>query len=130
MPPMKMVHSVDPADEIWKNVGDLSGFQIAGNQILVGIYLRPEKTQSGLYLAQTTRDEDIHQGKSGLCLLKGPSAFLSDDNYDFKSFDVAIGEWIASWVSDGRKIVINKQICRVLEDHHVRLKIPSPDCVF
>jgi hypothetical protein len=130
MPPMKMVHSVDPAKEIWQNVGDLSKFKLAGNQVLVGIYLRPDKTQSGLYLAQTTRDEDMHQGKSGLCLLKGPSAFVSDTNYDFNDFDVEIGEWIASWVSDGRKIIIGKQLCRILEDHHVRLKIPTPDSVF
>jgi len=130
MPPMKMLHSVDPAEEIWKNVGDLSGFKIAGNQILCGVYLRPEKTKSGLYLAETTRDEDRHQGKAVLCLLKGPSAFVSDENYDFKNFDVQIGEWIASWISDGRKIIIGKQECRVIEDHHVRLKIPSPDSVF
>jgi hypothetical protein len=62
--------------------------------------------------------------------MKGPSAFQSDENYDFKGQDVQVGDWVAIFVSDGRKIVVNGQLCRLVEDHHIRMKIPAPDSVF
>jgi co-chaperonin GroES (HSP10) len=130
MPHMPMQHDVDPAKLIWDQIGDLSKFQLYSNQILLGVYKRPEKTKSNLYLPDQTRKEDEYQGKAALVLMKGPSAFQSDENYDFKGQDVQIGDWVAIFVSDGRKIVVNGQLCRLVEDHHIRMKIPAPDSVF
>lgn len=130
MPHMAMEHVTDPADDIRSKIGSLEGFELFGNQVLIGIYMRPEKTKTGVFLAQTSRSEDEHQGKAGLVLMKGPSAFVSDSNYDFNGQDVEVGEWVSIFVSDGRKIVINGQLCRIVEDHHIRLKIPAPDAVF
>jgi co-chaperonin GroES (HSP10) len=130
MPHMPMQHDVDPAKLIWDQIGDLSKFQLYSNQILLGVYKRPEKTKSNLYLPDQTRKEDEYQGKAALVLMKGPSAFQSDENYDFKGQDVQVGDWVAIFVSDGRKIVVNGQLCRLVEDHHIRMKIPAPDSVF
>lgn len=127
---LKMEHEGDPADEIRRAVGDLSGFTIFGNQVLIGIYKRPEKTKSGLFLADSTRTEDEYQGKSGLVLAMGPSAFVSDAHYDFKGQKANIGDWVAIFVSDGRKIVVNGQLCRLVEDQFVRVGIPTPDSVY
>ena len=130
MPAMLMQHDVDPAKEIFDKVGNLDKFKLFGNQLLLGIYKRPEKTKSNLYIADITRGEDEHQGKSAVVLLKGPAAFKSDANYDFHGMDVKIGDWVAIFVSDGRKIMINGQLCRITEDQFIRLKIPAPDVVF
>lgn len=130
MPPMLMSHSEDPAKIIKDKVGDLSKFELFGNQILLGVYMRPNKTKSGIHLSDQTIREDEHQGKAALVLAKGPAAFVSDANYDFKEQNVALGDWVAIFVSDGRKIMINGQLCRIVEDHHIRLKIPAPDAVF
>lgn len=130
MPHMPMDHQGDPAKEILKQVGDLKNFQIFGNHVLIGVYKRPEKTKSGIILSDTTRDEDKAQGKAGLVLKKGPSAFVNDVHYDFHGMDVAVGDWIAIFVSDGRPLVVNGQLCRLVEDQHIRLKIPAPDTVF
>ena len=127
---MAMQHDEDPAAVIRKAVGDLSKFRIMGNQVLVGVYMRPEKTKSGILLADTTRGEDAHQGKACLVLLKGQKAFISDNNYDFGDDDVKPGDWVAIFVSDGRKLVVNGWLCRLIEDTHIRIKIPSPDCVY
>ena len=70
-----MKHTVDPREAILKEVGDLSSVEIFNNQILVAIYIRPEKTSGGIILANQTRDEDKWQGKMGLVLKKGPSAW-------------------------------------------------------
>ena len=139
MPAMLMSHSIDPAKLIRDTVGNLSKFELFGNQILVGVYLRPDKgkeikrndgTVTNLYIPDQTRSEDKHQGKAALVLLKGPSAFVSDEHYDFKGQNVKVGDWISLFVSDGRSIIVNSQLCRIIEDQHIRLKIPAPDVVY
>lgn len=130
MPQMLMSHVDDPAAIIKKQVGDLSKFTIYGNQILLGVYERPAKTKSGLYLSDQTRNEDKYQGKAALVLKKGPTAFVSDANYDFKDQDVQIGDWVAIFISDGRPLIVNGQLCRLVEDQWIRLRIPAPDVVF
>lgn len=136
MPAMQMVHTEDPALKITRDIGDLSNFEIFGTQILLGIYERPEKTKSGLYLSDQTRQEDRYQGKAALVLKKGPKAFVSDHNYDFGTQNVEVGDWVAVFVSDGRQITISnaktgtKVLCRIIEDQYIRLKIPAPDVVF
>jgi co-chaperonin GroES (HSP10) len=130
MPLTKMLHTVDPVREILKKIGDLSKFEVMHNDVLIGIYERPEKTQGGILLTDKTRQEDEYQGKAGLVLKKGPLAFVSDENYDFKGQDVKPGDWVAIWISDGRKIKINDQLCRMVEDRYIRLKIPAPDQVY
>lgn len=131
MPAMEMFHEVDPAQIIKNKIGDLSKFQIMSNQVLIGVYERPQMTKSGIHLADTTRNEDRNQGKAGLVLKKGPKAFVSDTNYTFSEEEnIEEGEWIAIFVSDGRQIVINGQLCRLVEDQYIRLKIPAPDSVF
>jgi co-chaperonin GroES (HSP10) len=125
-----MKHDADPAMAIMKQAGNLDAFELFGNQVLLGVYMRPKVTKSGIHLADQTLKEDEHQGKAGLVLKKGPAAFVSDDNYDFRGQDVQVGEWVAIFISDGRKIAINGQLCRLVEDHHIRLKIPAPDVVF
>lgn len=130
MPQMAMVHDVDPAEQIWQTVGDLKDVKLFGNQILIGIYLRPEKTKSGIILTDRTRGEDQHQGKAGLVLKMGDKAFKSDDNYDFGADKVEVGDWVAIFISDGRAITINKQLCRIVEDQNIRLRIPAPDVIW
>lgn len=127
---MKMVHDTDPAKEIQSNVGDLSTFRIMGNRVLVAVYQRPEKTKGGILLTDQTRREDEHQGKAGLVLKKGVSAFVDDHEYTFSGDNVKVGDWIALWVTDGRKIVINGQLCRVVRDQDIVTTIPTPDAVF
>lgn len=128
---MKMEHTTDPAEEILKSVGDLSKYELFGNQVLIGVYKRPEKTQSGIYISEQTRQEDEYQGKAGLVLALGPSAFVSDANYDFKGQSVKVGDWVAIFVTDGRKLMLGGgQLCRIVEDQFIRMRIPAPDAVY
>ena len=130
MPPALMSHIEDPANEIRKRIGDISKIEVLHNQILVGVYIRPEKTKGGILLTSQTRDEDRYQGKAGLVLKKGPLAFVDDDNNKFHGQNVDIGDWVFYRVSDGFPLVLNGMLCRLLEEVHVKGKIPSPDVVF
>ena len=130
MPAALMSHIEDPANEIRKRIGDISKIEVLHNQILVGVYIRPEKTKGGILLTSQTRDEDRYQGKAGLVLKKGPLAFVDDDNNKFHGQNVDIGDWVFYRVSDGFPLVLNGTLCRLLEEVHVIGKIPSPDVVF
>jgi co-chaperonin GroES (HSP10) len=130
MPQALMNHVVDPAEAIWKKIGKLDDITIFGNYVLLGVYERPEQTKSKIYLPDQSRSEDRYQGKAALVLKKGPTAFVSDHNYDFKGQDVQIGDWVTIFVSDGRPLILNSQLVRIVEDQYIRLKIPAPDIVF
>ena len=127
---MLMEHYTDPAQEIIKKIGNLDAFELTGEQVLLGVYKRPEKTKSGLYISDKTRDEDEHQGKAGLVLKLGPTAFKYQDNYAYEGPVPKIGQWVAVWVVDGRKININGVLCRIVSSEQVRLIIPAPDVVY
>ena len=70
MKQLQMDHDGDPKQNLINEVGDISDIEIFNNQILVGVYIRPEKTKSGIYLSDKYRDEDKFQSKVGLILKK------------------------------------------------------------
>ncbi len=128
MPAAKMVHLRDPKDVIWSAVGSLDDHEIMLNKILVGVYLRPEKTQSGILLPDQIRKEDEYQGKVGMVLKMGPLAFKDEQ---FEGARVDVGDWIMFRASDGFPVIVNGYLCRLLEDEKdVKMKIPAPDSIF
>jgi len=129
MPPMTMLHEVEPEKEIIDRIGDLSTVDIFNNQVLCAIYVRPTKTKSGIILTDNTRAEDKFQGKVGLVLKKGPRAFKDDGDW-FEGCDVQEGDWVFFRVSDGWPLTINGVDCRLLDDTIVRGKIDHPDRVW
>ena len=125
-----MKHAVDPRNAILEAVGDVSPIEIFNNQILVAIYIRPEKTSGGILLANQTRDEDKWQGKMGLVLKKGPSAFVDESHNWFNGVDVAVGDWVFFRPSDGWGLEVNGVLCRLLDDTVIRGRAPTPDMIW
>ena len=125
-----MKHAVDPREAILKDVGGLSSVEIFNNQILVAIYIRPEKTSGGVLLPNQTRDEDKWQGKMGLVLKKGPSAFVDESQNWFNGVDVAVGDWVFFRPSDGWGLEVNGVLCRLLDDTVIRGRTPGPDMIW
>lgn len=125
-----MFHERDPKEVLRDSIGSgLDGVQLFANQVLVAIYVRPEKTRGGIIVTEKYRDEDKFQGKVGLVVLKGPKAFVGDDDW-FDGVSVDVGEWIVFRPSDGWQVEVNGVPCRVLQDVSVRGKIPDPDRVW
>ena len=130
MPYMRMEHDIDPAETIRKEMGDISDIEIFHNQVLVAVYIRPEKTKSGLYLSAQTREEDNDQGKVGLVIKEGADAFVDESGKWFKGVNLDVGNWIYFRPSDGWQITVHGQLCRILDDTDVRGRIPQPDTVW
>ena len=127
MPYMRMEHEIDPKEKILKEIGDISGIEIFNNQLLLAVYLRPEKTKSGFYLPDQNRDEDKYQSKVGLLVKAGPSAFKDDTGAWFKDADVKLHDWLISRPNDGWSITIHGVLCRLVEDSFTKGRVPHPD---
>jgi co-chaperonin GroES (HSP10) len=125
-----MDHSSDPKAGILKDIGDLSTIELFNNQVLVAVYVRPNKTKSGIYLPDATVAEDKIQGKVGLVVKKGPLAFVDASNQWFTDIEVNEGDWVIFRPSEGWGITVSNLMCRILDDTAVRGKITSPDQVW
>lgn len=111
-------------------VGDLEGVDVMYNMVLLGIYIRPEKTAGGIYRPTANVQEDVWQGKAGLVLKMGPNAFQDDADYQFHGQKVELGEWCVFKVGDAWSLEINKVPCRLVRDSNIRLKVKDPSIVF
>ena len=130
MPPMKMAHATDPKTELLNEVGDIKEVEIFNNQILCAIYIRPQKTKSGIILTEKYVDEDKYQGKVGLVLKMGPEAFVDDSGKWFKNMKIKVGDWVVFRPSDGWSVSINGKSCRILDDVAIRGRVKSPDIIW
>ena len=130
MPFMIMDHAVDPKQKLLEDIGDISSVEIFNNQILVAVYVRPQKTKSGIYLSDQSREEDKIQGKVGLVVKKGPSAFVDEANEWFKDVSVGVNDWVVFRPSDGWSITVNNVLCRMIDDTAIRGKVDAPDRVW
>lgn len=130
MPFMTMEHQIDPKEAILKELGDISSLEIYNNQVLVAVYIRPEKTKSGILLPGQTRDEDKFQSKVGLVLKKGPSAFEDETGAWFKDIKIQEHDWIVFRPSDGWSITVNNVLCRMIDDMNIKGRVDHPDRVW
>lgn len=130
MPAIAMQHDVDPKDAILKQVGDLSEVEIFHNQVLIAIYVRPERTKSGIFIPGQTREEDRYQGKVGLVIKKGNDAFNDPTGKWFSGVTINVLDWVVFRPSDGWQVTVNDQLCRILDDTDIRGRIPRPDVVW
>jgi len=133
MQALKMVHTVDPAEEIRAEVQSyIEEIEVLGSQVLVAAYIRPEKTVGGIILPDTpnsARAEDEFQGKVGLVLKSGPIAFKDDDTHKFGDRIPQPGDWVLYRVGDTFPLKIGKRHCRFVEDVSIKAILKRPDSV-
>ena len=127
---VQMLHEKDPKQLLLDKVGNINGIQLLNTQVLVAVYIRPEKTKGGIIYVDSTRDEDKYQSKVGLILKKGPTAFVEDGAKWFGDVEFNEHDWLVFRPSDGWNIGVNGVWCRMLEDSSVKAKIDHPDAVF
>ena len=129
MPHMHMLHEIDPKDQILEAIGDISTVELFHNQVLLAVYIRPEKTKSGLILTDSHRDEDRYQSKVGLLVKRGPMAFEQDGNW-FSGLSFNDHDWLVFRPSDGWSITVNGVLCRIFDDVNIKGRVPHPDAVW
>jgi len=129
MPHMPMSHDEDPKQNLLDQLGDISQVELFHNQVLLAVYLRPEKTKSGLILTANHLDEDKYQSKVGLLVKRGPLAFEQDGDW-FTGMTFQDHEWLIFRPSDGWSITVNGVLCRIFDDISIKGRAPHPDSVY
>jgi hypothetical protein len=130
MPHMVMAHDVDPKQAILDKIGDISGVRLFFRNILIGVYVRPKVTASGIHLSDNTVQEDVYQGKVGVVLKMGPGVLKDGDGDADTDNILKVGDWVVVRPSDYVSLEINKTPCRMGIDSAIRMVIPHPDVVW
>ena len=121
-------------ETILETVGDLSTIQVMQNMVLVATYIRPEKTKGGLFIPESSIQEDVWQGKVGLVLKLGPTAFVDDEEQRFGEGEYKVTPKLHDWcvyrVGDAWDLTLRGVACRLVADHNVRLVINDPEEIY
>jgi hypothetical protein len=132
----------DTKAQILAKIGDVSGFEIASNEVLIAIYQRPDKTPGGIIQTPRILEEDKYQGKVGLVLKYGDACrFVVTDKESGITYGIpiAVGDWVVVRPSDTWALDVNANPtldrndfvpCRLVAPHHIRAKVSNPASVW
>lgn len=127
---MKMEHETDPRQDLIDKVADhIKDIEVLAHWVLLATYIRPEKTKGGIFIPNESQKEDTFQGKVGLVVAMGPTAFVEDATTKFP-IKIKVGDWVSYRVSDGWQLTIGGNPCRLLEDTHLKMRLASPDVIY
>jgi co-chaperonin GroES (HSP10) len=126
----KFSRATDAKKEITDALGDLEAITVLQNMVLVATYIRPEKTKGGLFLPDSAKEEDVYQGKVGLVLKMGPSAFEDLEEDRFRGVRAFVGDWVVYRVGDSWDLTIRDVPCRLIRDSSIRLIVDDPETIF
>ena len=126
--------SAKPTDprivDILRSVGDLSDVTVLGDYVLVATYVRPAVTKSGIFIPGEAQREDIYQGKTGLVIKVGETAFKYRGAFKYEGRAAQVGEWVSYRVSDGWSMKLNGVDCRMIDCNDLRMILPSPEALY
>jgi hypothetical protein len=120
----------DPKQAIIKAVGDLGKARVCNDLVLLGTYIRNEKTAGGIIRPLEAVVEDEYQGKVGLVLKPGPLAFSDWEEDDSKGANAEPFTWVVYAIKDSWPVQINGTPCRLIPYDKIRMTIPDPTMVF
>ena len=122
--------AADPKAAILSAVGDLSKQDVFADLVLVGTFIRNEKTAGGIIRPKENVVEDEYQGKVGLVLKRGPLAFDDWEEGDQRGDNAQLGSWVVYAIKDAWPVQINGTACRFVPYSKLRMRITDPNLVF
>ena len=141
---LKRAAPIDPERaEILDKLGDLASVEIANNEVLLAIYIRSNRSPSGIYLTDNTVKEDEYQGKVGLVVKIGPACQFRRTNPETGityGLDVKLHDWVVVRPSDTWPFDLNTDTsemdrskfvkCRLAYDDMIRMRVPHPQMIW
>ncbi len=122
--------AIDPKAAIIKAAGDLSGARVTTDLVLVGTYIRNEKTAGGIIRPSEVLKEDEYQGKVGLVLKAGPLAYGDWEDEADRGQNARLHTWVVYAIKDGWPVQINGTPCRFVPYDKIRMVTDNPTMVF
>lgn len=128
------------SDEFVKKVNEqlkgMEDMEIFHNGVVVAKFIR-DKLSKNIIAASETQREDKWQGKIGMVVAIGPSAFVNEPGFDFHGLKINVGDWVMYRNTDGWDfdylpdgMSSDKIHLRLLEDTHIKGRVKSPDRIW
>jgi co-chaperonin GroES (HSP10) len=123
------------SEKVRAAVGDLSDMEFFHNSVVVAKFIRTHVSKN-ILAASSTQTEDKWQGKVGLVLAVGPSAFVDEPGFNFHGLSVKPGDWVIYRNTDGWDFdytadgTSEKIHMRLLEDAHIKGRVTRPDLIW
>lgn len=122
--------AADPKQAIIKAVGDLSKVDVFSDLVLLGTFIRNERTAGGIIRPLDNIKEDEYQGKTGLVLKAGPLAYTDFEDDANRGQNARLHTWVVFAVKDGWPVQVNGTACRFVPYDKLRARLPDPSMVF
>jgi hypothetical protein len=123
--------AADPKRGIIDAAGDLKSIEVFSDLVLIGTYIRSEKTVSGkLILPKEYLEEDEHQSKTGLVLKAGPLAYGDWEDDVSRGTNATLHTWVAFAIKDTWPCQVNGAPCRFVPYDKLRARLSDPRMVF
>jgi co-chaperonin GroES (HSP10) len=124
-------YAANPHRAILDFVGPyLDSIDLSADKILVATYRQPSKTEGGLYLTDSSMEEDKYQSSAGLVLKIGAAAFKDDASTTFAGFKAEPLDWVTFRPVHGSAREIAGLHCRFLQDIHIDAVVKDPTLVW
>jgi hypothetical protein len=122
--------SENPRQAIIDAVGSLDGQIVFSDLVLVGTYIRNEKTSGGIIRPTEVLKEDEYQSKVGLVLKAGPLAYADWEDDAVRGHNARIYTWVVFAIKDTWPVQINGTPCRFVPYDKLRMRLTDPTLVF
>lgn len=135
----RLSRATDPKTAIIKEIGQdvIDSYRLLEDDVLIGTYIRPERTKGGIILTDRSKEEDRFQGKVGLLLKMGPTAFRYDRSGLYNAYDKSkpnwegceapqVGDWVVYRMSDAWEVSLRGVSCRIIRASLLRGAISDP----
>ena len=133
--------------QIFRDLGDLDQYEILGEDVLIAIYAEsnvlarikgPDGKEVQLFRTDNRTTESRYQGKAGVIVAIGPTAFQYHNNgQPYEGTRPEVGDWVVSYPSDGREMFLRAAgsrgegvTCRKLHWSSIFMRVSDPRVVY
>lgn len=104
--------------------------RLAGNKVMVATYVRPQRSKGGILYTDKRRDGNRFEGKVGLIIALGPTAFKYFGAFPWEGHKWEIGDWVWYRASDAAERGFRDVWCRTIDDDLIEGEPPSPQDIY
>ncbi len=117
---LELARAEDPKQGLIDAIGvlGLDEIEVFGENLLVGTYIRPEKTKGGVIRPESNVREDEFQGNVGLVLKVGNGILEGVEDILYK--------WVLFGYNDGLKYRYNDVAVRIISIDRIRAVVVDP----
>jgi len=130
----RLSQSDDPRKALLETIGkqNIDAYRVFEDDVLIATYIRPERTKGGIFLTDNAKQEDRFQGKVGLLLKVGCTAFRFDKSGQFawEGDKPEVGDWVIYRPSDAWEMSINGVSCRLIRSSLIRGAVSDPTSIW